>query len=257
MENRDFTQVPIGQCIYCGEKCESLQKEHIIPHGLAGDLTLLKASCQKCACITSAFEKEILRNAFLPTRAKLNLPTYHKKNRPKKFPLSIEKNGQRKDINVPINEHFTTVAMPEFKLPAFLEERPYKSGIELIACSVSSVGKLQIKEITKKHDAQSLIIENIFTHAFPRLLAKIAYGFTIAKFGLDKMQKTYVLPAILGKSKDIGRWVGCVPYSKQRTAGKNLHVLRLHKIHKKVVLAYVRLFASFNTPEYLIVVGTL
>ena len=258
MENRDFTSVPIGQCIYCGEKCESLQKEHIIPHGLAGDLTLLKASCQKCACITSAFEKEILRNAFLPTRAKLNLPTYHKKNRPKKFPLSIEKNGQRKDINVPINEHLTTVTLPEFKLPAFLEPRSYERGIELIAASMSSVGKPQIKEITKKHDAQSLIIENSFTHAFPRLLAKIAYGFAISEFGLAKMQKTYVLPAILGKSKDdIGRWVGCLPFSKQRTAGEGLHVLRLHIIHKRVVLAYVRLFANFNTPEYLIVVGTL
>ena len=113
------------------------------------------------------------------------------------------------------------------------------------------------KEITKKHDAQSLIIENSFTHAFPRLLAKIAYGFAISKFGLGKMQKTYVLPVILGESKDMGRWVGCLPYSKQRTAGKGLHVLRLHMIDKKVVLAYVRLFASCDTPEYLVVVGTL
>ena len=258
MENKNFIPpVFIGQCIYCGKKCESLQDEHVIPYGLGGDLKLLKASCKKCADVTSAFEGEILRDVFLPARAKLKLPTRHKKNRPEKFPLSIEKNGQRKDIGVPINEHFTAVTLPEFKLPAFLERRSYKKGIELIALSMSSVGKPQIKEITKKHDAQSLIIENSFTHAFPRLLAKIAYGFAISKFRLGKMQKVYVLPVILGESKDIGRWVGCLPYSKQRTAGEGLHVLRLHMIDKKVVLAYVRLFASCDTPEYLVVVGTL
>lgn len=258
MENKNFIPpVFIGQCIYCRKRCESLQDEHVIPYGLGGDLKLLKASCKKCADVTSAFEGEILRNVFLPARAKLKLPTRHKKNRPEKFPLSIEKNGQRKDIEVPISEHFTTVTLPEFKLPAFLERRSYKRDIELIALSMSPVGKPQIKEITKKHDAQSLIIENSFTHAFPRLLAKIAYGFAISEFGLGKMQKTYVLPAILGESKDIGRWVGCLPYSKQRTAGEGLHVLRLHMIHKKVVLAYVRLFASCDTPEYLVVIGTL
>jgi len=258
MENKNFVPpVFIGECIYCGTRCESLQDEHIIPYGLKGNLKLLQASCKKCAEITSAFEGEVLRNLFLPARAKLGLPTRHKKNRPKSFSLSIEKDGQTKDMKVPINRHFTTIILPEFKLPAFLEARPYERGIDLIGTSLSSIGQPQIEELAEEYGAQSLIIEATITNAFSRFLAKIAYGFSIAEFGLGKMQKVHVLPVILGKSNDVGRWIGCPPFNKQRTAENFLHILRLSLIDNKIILAYVRLFANCNTPEYLVVVGTL
>jgi hypothetical protein len=56
------------------------------------------------------------------------------------------------------------------------------------------------------------------------LVAKIAYGFSVLTLGLDHIKDHYVLPAILGKSSDIGRWVGCYRTS---TSGDStgLHVV--------------------------------
>jgi hypothetical protein len=50
----------IGCCIYCGSKGPGLTKEHVIPAGLNGNVTLLKASCLGCADITKRFENHML-----------------------------------------------------------------------------------------------------------------------------------------------------------------------------------------------------
>lgn len=157
---------------------------------------------------------------------------------------------------VPIDEYFTVVMLPEFKLPGEVDQRPHEKGIAFVATSMSYVGKKPIKELARKYDATSFFTTASYTHAFPRFLAKIAYGFAVAHLGLEKIEKTYVLPAILGESDDIGRWVGCSHFNEQRTLGKFMHSLRLSLVDNKILI-YVRLFAKFNMPEYLVVVGTV
>lgn len=49
----------IGKCIYCGST-DNLTREHVVPRGLGGPWLLLKASCKKCARITSDFEGGVL-----------------------------------------------------------------------------------------------------------------------------------------------------------------------------------------------------
>jgi hypothetical protein len=68
----------IGKCIYCGS-VDNLSNEHIVPRGLGGPWVLKKASCAKCAAITSEIELDIVKYFFSLVRVKLDLPTYHKK----------------------------------------------------------------------------------------------------------------------------------------------------------------------------------
>ncbi|HEC65641.1 MAG TPA: hypothetical protein ENI23_10115 [bacterium] len=256
MKDKESNRLFVGKCIYCRSAREPLQDEHIIPYGLEGKLILLKASCKECADITSRFEREVLRGPLLPIRAELGFSTYHKKNRPTLFPLLIERGGKKETLMVPIEEYFSAVILPEFKLPEDIDERPHEKGIAFIATSMGYAGKKPIKELARKYNATSFFAKATYTHAFPRFLAKMAYGFAVAKVGLNKMQKIYVLPAILGKSEDIGRWVGCSHFNEHRTPGRFMHSLRLSLVNNKIWV-YVRLFEKFNMPEYLVIVGTV
>jgi hypothetical protein len=66
-------------------------------------------------------------------------------------------------------------------------------------------------------------------------------------------QSVYVLPAILGKSDDIGRWVGGAN-SDQPAAANDLHDVKFF-IDDGELRVHVRLFAQFNAPEYVVVVA--
>ena len=71
--------------------------------------------------------------------------------------------------------------------------------------------------------------------------------------GLGAIKEGYVLPAILGESNDVGRWVGCD--GREQITGPNyLHGVRTAVVNGDI-LARVRLFAQFGAPEYLVLVG--
>lgn len=94
----------VGQCIYCGKVGGNLTKEHAIPYGLNGPWTLLSASCDRCAGITSRFEQDTLRNFLLPIRTVLTMQTRRKKKRPAAMPLGLESEGKEWTISVPPEE---------------------------------------------------------------------------------------------------------------------------------------------------------
>jgi hypothetical protein len=146
--------------------------------------------------------------------------------------------------------------LPIFALPTCLDQRRYKKGIDVIGSAIIQVGGPKGEELLKKHDANSLAVQVTYEPvAFARLLAKIAYGFTVAEFGLSKIEEAHVLPAILGKSDDVGRWVGCAA-DNRLAAGSHLHEIKLSVISGEI-RGHVRLFAQFNAPEYLVIVGRM
>jgi len=141
-----------------------------------------------------------------------------------------------------------------FALPAYLDQRHDKKGISITGSVTVQVGGPPAEELLKKHGASSLVLGVSYQPiAFARLLAKIAYGFAVAWLGLSMIEEDYVLPAILGKSDDVGRWVGCVT-DNQLAAGKHLHEIKL-LVTKGEIIERVRLFARFNALEYLVAVG--
>ena len=168
--------------------------------------------------------------------------------------MVIEREGRQETIMVPVEEHFSTMMLPIFALPAYLDHRHYEKGIDCIGWVMIQVGGPPAQELGKKHRTESLAVTVTYRPVdFARLLAKIAYGFAVAAYDLSVIEEAYVLPAILGKSDDVGFWVGCAS-DKPLAPGNDLHEIRLSVINHEI-RGHVRLFAEFNAPEYIVVVG--
>jgi hypothetical protein len=202
----------IGQCIYCRTTEPPLSNEHTVPLGFNGDCVLLKASCKACAAITSNFEKIVLRDTLFAARAAVGARTRRPKDRDQTRTMHVIKDGKEQAIEAHWKEHWKVIPLPVFEPPAFLDRRNYKGGVEANRMDFGWIGEGP-QEIAKLHNADDVLFKmskpiNV-AYAFAKLLAKIAYGNVVLNFGLSGIKEAFVVPAILGESDDIGRWVGC------------------------------------------------
>jgi hypothetical protein len=246
----------VGQCIYCRAISNILTTEHIIPLGLNGPWKLLKASCETCAGITSGFEMAVLRKTFGTTRTALDFPSRRKKGRPRELPLSIERGGKTETVYLPVKDYPAVIGMPHFEAPAYLDGRS-DERLRTVGFTGVQIGGPNFKYIGRRLSAQSVGFTAKFepVGAFARMLAKIAYGCAVAALGCDlsRFEDVYVLPVILGKSDDIGRWIGGVG-NDQPPPESDLHYVKFY-VNDGDLRVHVRLFARFNAPEYVVVVG--
>lgn len=245
----------IGKCIYCGTTEGKLSEEHITPYALNGALTLLKASCTACQTITSAIEKTVLRGELLAARAALKTQTRRPKERLKPYPMLIEQNGSIKQINVTWEHHWKVIRLPIFPVPACIDGRPYTSGIQSTSMDVFELHE-RADDIAKKHGADRIVPPELDVKSFARFVAKMAYGYAVERHGLEAFERVFVLPAILGTSDDIGRWVGC---SDIREFGvRNCNVsLGFRILPGDALLVKLKMFPLFNGAEYIVIVGQI
>ncbi len=259
--NSSISPIPlsryIGKCIYCGST-DDLTDEHIVPRGLGGPWLLLEASCKKCAKVTSGFERGVLRKFFILVRTKLGLPTYHPKNRPKTFPFLVTIGGKEKVLEVPVSDCPTLFMMPLLGKPGYIRKDTQVKG--MVVSGMSLHGKeSELREFKAKYNIESISYTRELRTSFARVLAKIAYGMAVAKYGLDMIEEAYVLPCILDPKNDVGQWVGCeAPHESPALLQREQYFHRIDiLINKSEVGARVRLFANYQTPEYLVIVGRL
>lgn len=259
------TQRLIGQCIYCFTQVSPLSKEHIIPLGLtitsdnSGNLLLQEASCKLCAQITSLFELDALRCALIGPRIAFGLQTRRKKQRPIKFPLWLVHQGRRKKVMVPVNEYPLFLIPVALAVPAHLSGEPYTSGVTVSYFQPIQISGLPLNLLAKKYGGEFDFANTLIDFSpvkFAKLIGKIAYGYAVLVLGLDAISNTYVLPAILGESSDIGRWVGSV-VGDSIGSNEGLHALTLKIEDNNEIHVFVRLFAQFNLREYVVVVGEI
>jgi len=244
----------VGRCIYCGTTDEPLHKEHIVPYCLGGSWILHKASCVKCEQVTREFEYYVTTEQALVIRTVMNLPTRRKGGRPKTLPLKVTKAGQEETIDCPIEIYPMRLTLAVYAPPSYIDNRPYKKGIDWRGiATVSPPAKLieRLRDTFQIDDFSSTISLQGLTQA--KLLAKIALGFAVAKYGPEVIDHAYIRRAILGQSEDIGAWVGCI--SRSSPATNFLHEVTLSVGKDKNIYASIRLFAIYNTPKYLVVVG--
>jgi len=245
----------IGQCIYCGTSEGKLSEEHITPYGLSGRLTLLDASCQRCARITSGLENTILRNMFFAARAALGTLTRRPKDRLKPQPMLIEKEGRIQTIKAVWQEQWKVIQLPIFKLPACVDNRLYSGGIECTSMDVFELSE-RGTEIAARHGAEKVIQHKYQMEDFARFIAKMAYGYAVERYGLKAFEKTYVLPAILGESNDIGRWVGCSDRREFPVRQCNISV-GYKIIPGDDLMVKIKMFPRFDGAEYVVVVSKI
>lgn len=247
----------IGKCIYCGST-DNLTREHIVPRGLGGPWLLLKASCKKCAKVTSGFERGVLGEFFILVRTKLGLPTYRPKNRPKTFPFLVTIGGKEKVLEVPVSDCPTLFMMPELEKPGYIRKDTQGKGMSVAGMSLHGKEN-EFREFKAKYNVESISYTRELRTSFARVLAKIAYGMTVLQYGLDMIEETYVLPCIMDDKVDVGQWVGCEdPHKSPALLPREQFLHRIDILIKKSeVGARIRLFANYQTPEYLVIVGRL
>jgi len=257
----------IGKCIYCQSSDVPLKEEHIIPYGLNGNFIVQDASCAKCEAITSAFERDILRNTFMLPRKALNLRSRRKKKRKDGVAATLKANDSLFSIQIPPDECPVLFVLPEFLPPAILDNRNYEYGIQgtgLYQISFSDIDKEKTKS---KYGSGSISFKvNYQPVNFAKMLAKIAYSLSVAVFGLENIEDIGILSSIKGETDDIGKWVGTAP-DKLFQPNMDLHNLKLdlnwsldmnsNELQADKLICRVGLFSYFNIPEYVVVVGNI
>jgi hypothetical protein len=248
----------VGRCIYC-PATHDLTREHIVPEGLNGEWTLLEASCPGCRDITSRFELNVLRKAFGAARASLGLRTKHPKRRPTALPLRVKRGGTTTDVLVTIAEHPTVINLPVFPPPG--SSPPSKGAMQMTSQlwlkQVAGPPLVEVlPRIAREHGYDYVGLRLDYEPIeFARVITKIAYGVTVLRLGLDAIDDAYVLPAILGDTKHVSKWVGCAA-SEPVVPTTGLHGFQL-EIRDGEIHAFIRLFAQFDAPEYHVIVGRM
>src|SRR5262245_50243861 len=222
---------------------------------LNGPWTLQEASCRRCSDITLAFEGHVFGLVLRAARAGLKM--HMKKPRPTALPLSIDKgDGVWTTVDVPVAKYPAVATFLEYRPSAYLDDRPYVSGISICGQRTIQLAGPPAEEIARELGAKKVQwTTNFREQSFERMIAKIAYTFVVADVGLEGIETAYLMPAILGETDDIGRWVGC-DEMEYITDARYLHGVMMRVVDRDII-ARVRLFVSSGTPEYVVVVGRL
>lgn len=254
----------VGKCIYCFST-DDLTDEHVIPYGLGGNLVLQKASCRRCAAITSNFERKVLRGTLGAVRAVMGVRTRRKKKRATELPLTVERSGTKVVEQIPVDEYVPVLPVLERGLPGVLFNWKHAQGLppDYVGMSARVVLRKEDEhlELARKLKADQLHVNfNFHAKELGLMLAKMAYGAAVYVHGVEHFEEVLVLPAILGERDDIWHWVGSDGgvspgiVKKPRPGSYLWSKLWVYEGHTCVRF---KLFADANTPEYIIVVGRL
>jgi hypothetical protein len=190
---------------------------------LSGPWVLERASCAKCAHLTSTFERSLLRYTLMVARATMRLATRGPNQRPTDFSLAITRSGHRTELRVSVSELAGTAIMLVLETPACLDARPYDRGVTVKGVIELHVGGPRLGDMAKMEGAEAVQTSATFHgNDFERMLAKTGYGFALAAYGVEGFEEVYVLQSILGKTDDVGMWVGC-PTDYLADVSSNLH----------------------------------
>ncbi len=243
----------IGKCIYCGTTDGALGKEHAIPYGLNGPWTLLRASCSRCADITHRFERDTLRSLLSPVRTVLAMQTRRPKQRPRCLPLVLESNGIQQTIQVPSNEYPLYLPTPLFPAPGCLTGAPESPRIATDLRFLHIAGP-SLETVVQRYAVEFAGARlNFSPSEFARTLAKIAFTAAVYVLGLAPFTGSPIRRVILGEDLAVSRWVGSWS-GKSVNEPKALHAMKVLASGTDIHVV-LRLFAQFETPEYLVVLG--
>jgi hypothetical protein len=256
LDNRVYR--PVGHCIYCGAR-DNLEREHVLPFGLSGTAVLPKSSCRRCAAITGAVEEDLLRGAFWPLRIYRDLKsrTRHE-SAPKKFPVSVVRGEETEQEFVEIGALPIMLPFPLFPLPGHLSQTQTQAGI--LVSGVASVHfGTQLKATATALGASKVsVTAEIKPAQFARMIAKIGYAYACAEGAISDLDgDPFVLPAILGRRDEIGRWVGTLTKPIEAFPGVLHRIAVHHDWEHRLLIAEVQLFSDSETPSYGVVLGNL
>lgn len=248
---------PVGVCIYCGadrytREGGKLREEHIVPYSINGRYTLPEASCKACEVITGRTEALVMRGGFRAIREYLQFQSRTKK-RPSHLPLFGINGDPDAKMMVPVEDYPVTWMIPRFELPAILlpsgrraeaHPRPWTQAINYDADKLEALGIRRFNS-----NAMDMM-------AFVRMLAKIGHALAVHRFGPN-----YFIPFLRhiilhGADEQAYEYIGGVP-ERPHDSGE-LHGLAIKILDvagRHLIAAEIRLFALFEAPIHVVVVG--
>jgi hypothetical protein len=258
---RDLSKMqypPVGYCIYCGGT-NDLRREHIVPFGLDGTAVLPKASCERCARITGAFERQVLRGPMRAVRVLRKLRSRSKHaGVPGTQHLKIDREGVVETVEVPLDKYPVLLHFPMFAPPRELSGEG-EPGITLSGVASVLFGPSP-EEALRQLGGGRLVLESppYQPVAFARMLAKIGWAMAVAEGVQDRVEEpSPILRAIRGEVDDIGQWVGTLTGPIRKYPGV-LHRVLVHEDRdKEMLIAEIQLFADSETPSYGVILGRL
>jgi hypothetical protein len=110
-------------------------------------------------------------------------------------------------------------------------------------------------EIAERHHADRIIPPQCRPEDFARFVVKIACGYAVERYDMDAFEPVYVLPAILGESDDIGRWVGCPAHREFPVRNDCTISVGFKIIPQDDLVVRIKLFPQFDGAEYVVVIA--
>jgi hypothetical protein len=245
----------VGCCIYCGETRGQLTEEHVSPYALNGCVTLLDASCPQCSKATTKVEEYVLRRMWGAARAEMGYRTRHKRGAHDLYPLTVIQGGVKTTREVPLKDALKIIELPIFKAPAILDGRAFLDGIECISRDQFVLVE-QKENLATRIGVDEVCPPDCDPEIFGRFVAKCSYGYAIERYGINAFESIYVRSAILGNTKDIGRWVGS-PDTRELPVRKTPMSGGFRILPDNDVLVRIKLFPRFDGAEYITVVGKM
>lgn len=252
-----------GRCIYCGRKAVKLTREHIIPHGLAGDsLVFLMASCIKCAKKTGAHENACLRHMWWPFRYHLGAPA---KEAPKDFELKRIAVTAVDGHQITAYDKLSAEKLHPDLYPAFFYTFKFHppSILTGIAHDLMDHGLFALvdEKTIAQHalgDKQGFRLGPAKVPAFCAMLAKIAHAYAAAELGLGAFHAELTTFIRALAPFNLFHWIGGEMEPPPATDAFHEIGIRLVRSYgSDYVVVRLRLFAYLGTPLYDVVVGRL
>lgn len=201
-------------CIYCGAATlppgvRRFTDEHIIPLALGGNLILREASCTACAkIINQQIETPVLLKEWGYLRIKRNFPSRNKNNKREKRKTHVKlTRHDGRPLQVGIADYSCPVPLYKFKEARIFSGAPrgddnFHWSMDILT---SHDDEMEMQRKFPEWNRQHSILSQ--PYQFARLLAKIAFSYAVAEYGLAGFTPL-VVDSILGRSDDYFFTVG-------------------------------------------------
>lgn len=244
-----------GVCIYCGASGVHLGDEHVVPRSLGGALVLKGASCRKCEDITKKFEQQVAREMWGEARIAFDAPSKRKRERPKLLSMKSE-DGQGSSTRIPAEEFPAGLIFYYMGKAGYLQGLPEDMDISHQWVLKVSDDDDRRERFIQKYKRNPVIGFRHVPYDFGRQLAKIGYGQVLTSLAPSDFTPA-CLPYILGTKANISYIVGGTTESEppDQGYGYKLQTAGIGTTQHLILVALVRLYANFHSPEYHVIVG--
>lgn len=261
-----------GRCIYCGSDgaSDGLRDEHIIPFSLGGNTTIENASCRACERVTTSIDAHLARQVFGQYRIHARVQTRNPKDRPSTLPTRLTIDGNDVVVELPVDKHPYSLAMPIWGNPGLLDRRKIDDPFPDVFAHIYHWKPPDLNRalgLPETADIKIWSSGGFRVDLFARGIAKIAYCHAVARFGLDGFRPILLPDLILGRCPALPYFVG-VPMQNPPAPERRLGALH-QVVHSdlaspdgqfKLLHVAIRLFSGaasqdVGMPVYRVVVG--